>query len=51
MGRAPDASTVSTAFCCVEGRLRVNSFAEANGCLNAAAGQQICERVDGGAPR
>src|SRR5439155_23123960 len=33
------------------GRLRVSSFAEANGRLYAAVGQQIFERVDGAAPQ
>jgi hypothetical protein len=42
-----DASTVSSAFSGLAGRLRVSSFAEANGRLYAAVGQQIYERVDG----
>jgi hypothetical protein len=46
-----DASTVSTAFSGLAGRLRVSSFAEANGRLYAAVGQQIYERVDGKTPR
>ena len=36
-----DASAVSTAFSGLAGRLRVSSFAEANGRLYAAVGQQI----------
>jgi hypothetical protein len=46
-----DASSVSTEFSGLTGRLRVSSFAEANGRLYAAVGQQIFERVDGAAPR
>jgi hypothetical protein len=46
-----DASAVSTAFSGLAGRLRVSSFAEANGRLYAAVGQQIFERVDGPQPR
>jgi len=46
-----DASTVSTAFSRLAGRLRVSSFAEANGRLYAAVGQQVYERIDGPAPR
>jgi hypothetical protein len=46
-----DASTVSTAFSGLAGRLRVSSFAEANGRLYAAIGQQIYERVDGPIPQ
>jgi hypothetical protein len=46
-----DASTVSTAFSGLAGRLRVSSFAEANGRLYAAIGQQIYERVDGPTPQ
>jgi hypothetical protein len=46
-----DASTVSTAFSGLAGRLRVSSFAEANGRLYAAVGQQVYERIDGPAPR
>jgi hypothetical protein len=46
-----DASTVSAAFSGLAGRLRVSSFAEANGRLYAAVGQQIYERIDGPAPR
>ena len=46
-----DASAVSTAFSGLAGRLRVSSFAEANGRLYAAVGQQIYERIDGRAPR
>jgi poly(A) polymerase len=44
------ASAVSTGFSGLEGRLRVSSFAEANGRLYAAVGQQIYERMDGTAP-
>src|SRR5206468_4882433 len=52
-GAAPelDTSTVSTAFSGLAGRLRVSSFAEANGRLYAAVGQQIFERVDGPTPQ
>ena len=46
-----DASTVSTAFSGLGGRLRVSSFAEANDRLYAAVGQQIYERVDGPTPQ
>ena len=46
-----DASGVSTVFSGLAGRLRVSSFAEANGRLYAAIGQQIYERIDGRAPR
>jgi hypothetical protein len=46
-----DASTVSTEFSGLAGRLRVSSFAEANGRLYAAVGQQVYERIDGPAPR
>src|SRR5947207_1182769 len=46
-----DASAVSTAFSGLAGRLRVSSFAEANGRLYAAIGQQIYERSDGTAPQ
>jgi hypothetical protein len=46
-----DASTVSTAFSGLAGRLRVSSFAEANGRLYAAVGQQVYERIDGSAPQ
>jgi hypothetical protein len=45
-----DASSVSTAFSGIAGRLRVSSFAEANGRLYAAVGQQIYERIDGRTP-
>jgi hypothetical protein len=45
------ASSVSTAFSGLTGRLRVSSFAETNGRLYAAVGQQIFERVDGATPR
>jgi len=44
------ASAVLSAFSGLEGRLRVSSFAEANGRLYAAVGQQIYERIDGPAP-
>ena len=40
-------STVSSAFSGLAGRLRVSSFAEANGRFYAAVGQQLYERVDG----
>jgi len=52
-GAAPelDASSVSTAFSGLAGRLRVSSFAEANGRLYAAVGQQIFERADGATPQ
>ena len=46
-----DAAAVSSAFSGLAGRLRVSSFAEANGRLYAAAGQQVFERTDGRAPR
>jgi hypothetical protein len=46
-----DASAVPTAFSGLVGRLRVSSFAEADGRLYAAVGQQIFERIDGPAPR
>ena len=46
-----DGSTVSTSFSGLAGRLRVSSFAEANGRLYAAVGQQIYERVDGPKPQ
>src|SRR5205085_12181178 len=46
-----DGSAVSTAFSGLVGRLRVSSFAEANGRLYAAVGQQIYERVDGPKPQ
>lgn len=45
------ASSISTGFSGLEGRLRVSSFAEANGRLYAAAGQQVFERIDGPEPR
>jgi len=45
------ASAVSTGFSGLGGRLRVSSFAEVNGRLYAAVGQQIYERLDGPAPR
>jgi len=35
----------------LEGRLRVTSFAECDGRLYAAVGQQIYERIDGASPR
>jgi hypothetical protein len=46
-----DASSVSTAFLGLAGRLRVSSFAEANGRLYAAVGHQVFERIDGPTPR
>ncbi len=46
-----DASSVATDFSGLAGRLRVSSFAEANGHLYATAGQQIYERIDGATPR
>ncbi len=46
-----DASSVSTEFPGLTGRLRVSSFAETNGRLYVAVGQQIFERVDGTTPR
>jgi hypothetical protein len=45
------ADSVSADFSGLSGRLRVSSFAEANGRLYAAVGQQIFERIDGTAPR
>jgi len=45
-----DASGVFSGFSGLDGRLRVSSFAEANGHLYAAVGQQVFERVDGPAP-
>jgi hypothetical protein len=45
------AATVSSGFSGLAGRLRVSSFAEANGRLYAAIGQQIYERLDGTAPQ
>jgi hypothetical protein len=35
----------------VEGRLRVSSFAECNGSLYAAVGQQVWQRIDGAKPQ
>jgi hypothetical protein len=46
-----DASSVSAAFSGLAGRLRVSSFAEANGRLYTTVGQQIFERTDGRAPQ
>jgi hypothetical protein len=47
-----DVSSISQAeFRGMEGRVRVTSFAECNGRLYAAVGQQIYERVDGPAPQ
>jgi hypothetical protein len=46
-----DASEVSAGFPGLAGRLRVSNFAEANGRLYAAVGQQIYERADGPQPR
>ena len=46
-----DISRISTrAFPGLAGRVRVSSFAECNGRLYAAVGQQIYERIDGPAP-
>jgi hypothetical protein len=45
-----DAASISSGFSRLRGRLRVSSFAEANGHLYAAVGQQIFERVDGPTP-
>jgi hypothetical protein len=45
------AATVSADFPGLAGRLRVSSFAEADGRLYAAIGQQIYQRIDGPAPR
>jgi poly(A) polymerase len=53
-GAAPelDISAISTAgFRGLAGRLRVNAFAECDGVLYAAVGQQIYRRDDGAAPR
>ncbi|HUN48092.1 MAG TPA: hypothetical protein VMU85_16295, partial [Stellaceae bacterium] len=53
-GAAPelDIARISTAgFSGLGGRLRVSSFAECNGVLFAAVGQQIYERIDGTEPR
>ena len=41
------ASAVNSDFPGLQGQLRVSSFAEANGRLYAAVGQQVFERVDG----
>jgi hypothetical protein len=38
------------AFPGLEGHLRISSFAECNGALYAAVGQQIWQRIDGAAP-
>jgi hypothetical protein len=46
-----EGSAVAAAFPGLGGRLRVSSFAEANGRLYAAVGQQIYERTDGPQPR
>jgi hypothetical protein len=46
-----EASAVNSGFSGLGGRLRVSSFAEANGQLHAAVGQQVFARVDGPAPR
>jgi hypothetical protein len=46
-----DASSVSTAFSGLAGRLRVSSFAEAGGRLYAAVGQQVYQRIDGRTPQ
>jgi hypothetical protein len=46
-----DITRISTsAFPGIAGRLRISSFAECNGRLYAAVGQQIYERIDGAAP-
>ncbi|MGA2792927.1 MAG: hypothetical protein ABSE69_05250 [Roseiarcus sp.] len=46
-----DISTISVeAFPGLEGRLRISSFAECDGRLYAAVGQQIYERIDGAEP-
>jgi len=52
-GAAPelDANSVPSAFSGLAGRLRVSSFAEADGHLYAAIGQQIYERIDGASPQ
>ena len=39
------------AFPGLAGRLRISSFAECNGALYAAVGQQVWQRIDGPAPR
>ena len=41
---------LTSAFPGLTGRLRVSSFAECNGRLYAATGQQLYERIDGAAP-
>lgn len=46
-----DAGGLPSGFSGLAGRLRISSFAEANGRLYAAVGQQIYERVDGTAPQ
>jgi poly(A) polymerase len=46
-----EASAVSSTFSGLDGRLRVSSFAEANGRLYAAVGQQIYERTEGPQPQ
>lgn len=47
-----DISRIPTsAFSGLAGRLRVSSFAECNGRLYVAIGQQIYERIDGAAPQ
>ncbi len=47
-----DISAISTSgFSGLSGRLRVSGFAECNGVLYAAVGQQIYAREDGAAPR
>lgn len=45
------ADSVSGTFAGLHGRLRVTSFAEANGKLYATIGQHVFERVDGALPR
>jgi hypothetical protein len=44
-------SRVSTTFPGLGGRLRISSFAELDGVLYAAAGQEIYRRLDGARPR
>jgi hypothetical protein len=47
-----DISGISqAAFPGLEGKLRISSFAECNGVLYAAIGQQIYERIDGAEPK
>src|SRR2546429_7590337 len=51
MIRRPPRSTLFPYTTLFRSRLRVSSFAEANGRLYAAVGQQIYERVDGPKPQ